>query len=326
MIFVWEFLHIISSAIGTILGLLIRGICKLVALFFEGLGLLINEIKEGKRADAERAARQAQASYEDPLAQWEKEAAPELAARKAAGQDVEDFRVGQSYFDGLPYPCLFDWEIDIVKEALEETDGCKKVVRMQVCLLNYIAYGHLNDPQIAPFNIKKGQYWLDALVEMAAKGSVPAKAVVARVCSYDGADALNTNAAQSMQESCREEVIALSRQGDKVALWSEAFFIERDADKRRELNEKAAAQGFSASYAELYHCEKDENKKRELAIKGAECDDGPEAYWFQDHIGTGYYYGDYGFPVDKEKALYWTEKAAANGNRSAQTMLEGWNK
>ncbi len=258
------------------------------------------------------------------ISAWQAEAEDEKRARMEENQEVEDYIITSSFFDNLPYPCFFDSEEDMVKKIIKSKCDREKIINMRHCAWDYVL--HLDNPRLRPFNLKKGQYWVDRIINEAKKGNLFAKAAVVSIHYQEKYSALNIIEVENNYLSFQKEIISRSNSGEKEAQYAEAFYIdyyiypENFEGIKEDLYKKSAAQGYSASYLELYHQTKDTKKREDLAIKGAECDDGPDAAWFQQHLADAYYYGECGHQQDQKLGIYWAKRAAANGYNMAHIL------
>lgn len=258
------------------------------------------------------------------ISAWQAEAEDEKRARIEEHQEVEDYIITSSFFDNLPYPCFFDWEEELVKKAIESRCDREKIINMRLCAWDYIR--HLNNARLRPFNLKKGQYWVDQIVRESEKGNVFAKACVVSIHYLEEFSSLDITEIEKNYSVFQEEIISRSNSGEREAQYAAAFYIvryiypENYENMQEDLYKKSAAQNYSASYTQLFFNTKNDDLKNEFALKGAECDDGSDAAWFQHYLANGYYYGQNNFSQDQKLGIYWAKRAAANGYNMAHIL------
>lgn len=262
-----------------------------------------------------------------------KESEEELMLRKEDGQEIEYWCIDESRNERLPYDCFFEWELKMVEKAQNADNSLQGILDIILCARDYILHNQeLQDANpLIEFNKNHAKVWINKLCSLAACGSIYAQAAIGGnyldIKFPEMPDIFNECGCND-RETYRKNVESSTMRKNPDAMVAYAFFClcdESQKEQREAINQEAGNLGSSEGYSQYFfslenHWESKEGL--EIAFKIAECDDGPTAYDFQDKLGDAYYYGDgWGLDVDKQKGLYWYERAAANGNKSAISTL-----
>lgn len=257
----------------------------------------------------------------------------ELALRKEAGQEVEHWCITESRNRGLPYDCFFEWELKMVQKAWNADNSLQGILDIISCARDYVLHNNALqevDPLIE-FNKNHAKVWINKLCSLATCGNIYAQAAIGGNyfdIKFPEMLGLFNECGCNDREAYGKTVESAAMRKNPEAMVAYAFFClcdESQQKMREAINHAAGDLGSSEGYSQYFfslenHWNSEEGL--EMAIKIAECDDSSTAYDFQDKLGDAYYYGDgWGLDVDKEKGLYWYERAAANGNESAISTL-----
>lgn len=289
------------------------------------MGLLSLLFAKNSSTDMNSTKKEEKGSY--------KECETELILRKEAGQEIEYWCIDESRNEGLPYDCFFEWELKMVEKAQNADNSLQGILDIISCARDYILHNQAlqEASSLIEFNKNHAKVWINKLCSLATCGNIYAQAAIGG--NYfdlkfpEMLDIFN-ECGSNDRETYRKNVESAAMRKNPEAMVAYAFFClcdESQKEMREAINQAGGSLGSSEGYSQYFfslenHWESKEGL--EIAFKIAECDDGPTAYDFQDKLGDAYYYGDgWGLDVDKEKGLYWYERAAANGNESAISTL-----
>lgn len=276
-------------------------------------------------------------STKEEYVETNKECDKELMMRKAAGQEIEYWCIDESRNERLPYDCFFEWELKMVEKAQSADNSLQGILDIISCARDYILHNQeLQEANpLIEFNKSHAKVWINKLCYLATSGNIYAQAAIGGnyfdIKFPEMLDIFNEYNSND-REIYKKTVESATMRKNPDAMVAYAFFClcdESQKEMREAINHEVGNLGSSEGYSQYFFSlvnHWDSKEGLEIALKIAECDDGPTAYDFQDKLGDAYYYGDgWGLDVDKEKGLYWYERAAANGNDSAISTLKRLN-
>lgn len=262
----------------------------------------------------------------------------ELRIRESLGQDIDAWCITESREVGIPFDCFFEWELDAMKRCMKPQHSANTTFEQVISLWSYLCSYDKEVDELKPFNNKKARVIALEMGQRADNGDLYASAVLGsdymsrRYPDYPEVQALLDEVVGERKTNYRSIIETAFANNNTKAMVAYALFVignatEEAKNKSKEILYRAGQLGSSEAYYRLYfdipnHHSSDEGFK--VALAAAECDDGPDAYWFQEKIGDAYYYGDGWDCVseDKPKGVEWYRRAASNGYASAITTLQ----
>lgn len=255
------------------------------------------------------------------------------------GKRIDWYEYRTSIDAGWPYPVATECERDHI-----ENYG-KQVLRMHAIDISSLLWSYktgimeaANDTECTLWqDDDKVEYWKQVLIDGAANGDRTFQAAL--ICSlgvFDGVYSkwLTEDEKQRFRRLYEQKLLEDAQAEDGIAMYAVAQFGLGDAtyksSLRKELAEKAMNKGIGdAAYlrAELYKSESSDGtweygEVLKFYAKGADADNGAMIGIMQKDIADAYRKGEYGFPEDKEKAVYYYNLAVKNGNSRAEKAME----